>query len=214
MIRSRKYHQIGAVDSGDGFSKTAGRQEKLLAERAHRIDQKNIDVAREPKVLETIVEDEDANVARLQAASLRKAVFADAKQHAALQSVLHQLDFIAGANGAAIAATENGNALTFGKEFFREPNHHGRLAGTTHGDVAHTDDYAIQALLPEPSVCIEPGAELHRRTIKQRERPEQRTEQRRKIHRDAPSRYLAISARARAVAPRLSSTRRLALSPI
>ena len=71
----------------------------------------------------------------------------------------------------------------------------------------------LQPLLLEQAL-VQPFAQSRCRSVNQRDWPQGDGERPRNVHRAAPSRYFAISARARAVAPRLSSTRRFAVSPI
>src|SRR5271157_6035703 len=131
--------------------------------------------------------------------------------------MLHELDFVARAAGAAIAPAQNGDALPFRKKFFREPQNHGRFSGAAHRQIADANYFGAQVLLLEPAIRIEPGARANVAAIQNGKRPEQNSRQQREFHpfsRAAPSRCRAISAMARSVAPRLLPTRLRAVSPI
>src|SRR2546428_10038815 len=166
-------------------------------------------------MLKTVIQQKNVDgLLRFESVTLSETVLAHAKRNATLEAGFHQLDFVAGSFCAAIASTQNRNALSFREKLFSEPDHHGRLASSSDGEIAHTDDCSFQPLLLQPTMRVEPSPRANGDAIHQRQRPKKHPQQGGKIHRPAPSRRFAISATARAVAPRESATKWRAVSPI
>ena len=125
-------------------------------------------------MLKTVIQKKNVDgLLRFEPAPLGEAVFANSKCDAALQTELHQLDFVACPIRPSVAATQNRNALPVPQELLREPDNHRRLAGTPNGQIPDTDDRPFQALLFEPPVGIEPNPRANSATIEQREGPQQ-----------------------------------------
>jgi hypothetical protein len=109
----------------------------------------------------------------LDATAFGKAIFADAKRNPALETMLHQLDFVARAARTAISPAQNCDALAFREKFLCEPQNHGRLASTAHGQITDANDLGAEAPLLEPAFVVKPGAHPNVAAIQDRKRPEQ-----------------------------------------
>src|SRR2546426_5250194 len=165
-------------------------------------------------MLKTVIQQKNVDgLLRFESVTLSETVLAHAKRNATLEAGFHQLDFVAGSVCAAIASTQNRNALSFREKLFSEPDHHGRLASSSDGEIAHTDDCSFQPLLLQPTMRVEPSPRANGDAIHQRQRPKKRSQQRPSVHRPPPSRRAAISATARSVAPRESVTNSRSVSP-
>src|SRR5260370_26924024 len=116
----------------------------LTSKWSRDIHQQNIQIAVKLEMLKTIIQKKNVEgLLCFEPLALGKAVFADTKGDAALQTEFHQLDFVAGPIGAAVTAAQNLYALPFREELLSEPDHHGRLAGAADGKIAHADDCSL-----------------------------------------------------------------------
>src|SRR5213082_2639076 len=114
----------------------------------------------------------------------------------------------------SITSAENRNALPFRKKLFREQDHHGSLAGASHGEIPNANDCAFQALLLKPAFLVQQDTQPYSASIEQGKWPKENAQKRVNVHRPAPFKCMAIFSSARPVAPRLPSTRLRALSLI
>src|SRR2546430_2582074 len=136
-LRPRKDNNVCTAHRGKRVAKKPSRKQRFASHRSRGIQQENVQIPGELEVLKAVVEKK--NVHRplgFEPLALGKAVLPYAEGNAILQTKFHQLDFVAAALGPAIAAAENGHALSLHKKSFGEPDHHGRLASAAdaHGD--------------------------------------------------------------------------------
>jgi len=208
-----KDEEIGAGHGGEGLAKTASGEHGLLAEGLRGVDEEDVEVARELEVLEAVVEEEDID-GGLQLCALFVAIGADPEGNAILEAGFHQLDFIAGAGLAFIAAGKDGYALAIGEKTLGKPDDHGSFAGTADSEIADTDHRAGELLLLECSIGIEHGTPAGGGAVERRERPEEQPQEERQVHGLAPPNCLETSAIVRSREPRLDSMSCLAASPM
>jgi hypothetical protein len=82
--------------------------------RPQRIDQNDVHIAGEWKMLKAVIEKKNVDwLFGLDALAFGKAIFADPEFDAALEAMLHQLDLVACAASALVSTAQNGDALPF-----------------------------------------------------------------------------------------------------
>jgi len=96
-------------------------------------------------MLEAVVEEKDVDAFGFELAAGFVAVGADAKHDAVLQAKFHELDFIAGAGGAFVAAGEDADTFTLGEQVFGEEDYHGGFASAADGEIANADNWSAEA---------------------------------------------------------------------
>ena len=139
---ARHNQEVSSAAGGDGFAEDSCREQPLVFEVVRTVEHHNVQIARERKMLKAVVKQEYVDgMLLLDALAFGKAIFADAKRNPALQTMPHQLDFVARAASAMIAPAQNRDALPFREKFFREPHNHGRLAGAANGQIADADHF-------------------------------------------------------------------------
>src|SRR5258708_21203109 len=123
-------------------------------------------------MLKAVIEKKDIETTGLKASPFRQTILAHAEQYSPAKASFHQLNFVARAARAAIAAAKNSDRLSFGQKFVREPNHHGSLARAPNRHVPHADDNPFQPFLFEPAIHVHPRPKARDRSVYQRNRPE------------------------------------------
>lgn len=200
------------------------------AEWICRIDQNNIEVARELEVLKTVVENKTFNAAAFEFPALRKTTrpntdfdsISDAFVEESGLVVpafrnLHPIGEVGTLRQRAITAREHASFFSTGVKALREPNNQGSFPRAPNGEVADTDDDATQTALMDNACAISPRTQARTRGVEKRKRPQKRFGESHALPRgdcEKPSRSSAMRASVRAVAPRFASTRARALRPI
>ena len=209
----------GASQSRAGLTQAASGQEVASTERIGGVDEDDVNVAGEAAVLETVIEDEIFHAASGQFGTAGETVRTDAKGDSIAETRSQKLDFVAGVIGvriaegiscvrrgglAAIAASQDADALPFGEQTLGNPENHRRFAGAAHGEVPDADDEGMELSLREKAGAVGPGVKASDRFIWHGERPEKRIAE---IHagRSVLASRAAMCSRARAVAPRWRS---------
>src|SRR5579872_1112616 len=155
---ARHHEDVCTVARGGRFAEDSGGEQPLVVKFARTVEHHNVNITRERKVLETIVEKEHVDRLLLfDTLTLGKTIFADAKRDAAQQTVLHEFDFIACASRAVIATAQNCDALSFGQKCFCKPQDHGRLTSAANRQIADANHLAAQSPLLQPALPIEPS---------------------------------------------------------
>src|SRR5260370_30252634 len=113
-------------------------------------------------MLKAVIEKKDIDTIGLKASPFRQTILAHAEQYSPAKASFHQLNFVARAARAAIAAAKNSVRLSFGQKFVREPNHHGSLARAPNRHVPHPNENPFQPFLFKPAIHVhrranEPG---------------------------------------------------------
>jgi hypothetical protein len=114
----------------------------LPAERLRSVNEQNIHVSSELKVLEAVVQYEHIN-AGFQFLALFIAIWTDAESWPLAQSKFHQFDFVARFAVPLVASTENAYSFAIGHKALGQPYHHGRLAGSADREVSHANHWPI-----------------------------------------------------------------------
>src|SRR5437868_11934662 len=96
--------------------------------------------------------------------------------------MLKQIDFVTGAVRAAIAATKDGNSLSFCQEFLGEPEDHRRFAGAAYGKISNADHCCFQSLLFKFTCGIEPAPGNDISAVNLREGPEKEAQGEGQLH--------------------------------
>ena len=156
-----KNQQIGASHGGERFAETASGKKAIVFGGARRIEEEDVDVAGELKMLEAIVEQKNIDAGLLEAQAVGVAIRTNAEFHAIRETRFHEFNFIAGAGAAFVTTSENSNPFALSEKTFGEPNDHGSLAGAAETEIADTDDGSLQALGAENPFFVKPSAELY-----------------------------------------------------
>src|SRR5271170_1335316 len=173
-FRFTRHHQdIGAVTGDNRLAQRSRRKQPLVLQLARTVNHQYIEIARERKMLEAVVKQKNINwLLGFETLPFFKAILANAENSPVLQAILHQLDLVTRAAGTSITSTKNRDALPFRKKFLREPENHRRFPCPAHGQVANANYFALQSLLFQPALRIDPGAKLNVCAVQKRERPE------------------------------------------
>src|SRR5580704_6267439 len=173
-------------------------------------------------MLKSIIQNEPFCPIFRQRESILITVFAYAKLRPAVEPLAQQSNLVGRRLTAGIALPEpsrpprqDRRTMSFRGKPLRNPQHHRRLARAPDGQVPHADYSTRKPPAAQKPMLVKGGAQLHRSSIKQTERPQQSSNQRRRRHVFARCSMIAATrSSVAAVAPRLRSTISRAANPI
>jgi len=185
VLAARDDDDIGAAQRGDWFAKAARRKQMASAKWICRIEQNNIDIARELEVLKTVVENETFDTGTFQFPALRKTIRANADGNSVTQTFMEKDSFVipTGRNcdpggdartlrQRAIATRQHGNSFSRPGKALHKPNDHGSFSRAADGEIADADDDATQMALSENAGAVSPGTQTRTGAVENRKRPE------------------------------------------
>src|SRR5580698_766203 len=96
MVASRNNHNVGACQRRSRLTQSACRKQVTATERIRRIDQNDIDVARQLQMLKPVVKNERSDASVSEFAAACEAICADSECDTVAQARLQQPHFVAG----------------------------------------------------------------------------------------------------------------------
>src|SRR5690242_18186176 len=145
---ARYNEDIRAAAGGNGLTKKSGGKEPFVLEFPGTVNHDNVQITGEREMLKSVVQEKNVDrLLRLDSMAFSITIFADSERDPALETMLHHLDFVTRAARTTVATAENRHALAFLEEFFGEPQHHWRLSGAPHSQIANANHLAAQTLL-------------------------------------------------------------------
>jgi hypothetical protein len=185
VLASRDDNNIGAAERGDWFSKAARRKKMASAEGICRVEQNNIEIARELEMLKTIVENKTFDAATFQFPALHETIRANADGYSVTQAFMKESGLVIPAlrnfdasDGAgslrqrAVPARQDRSFFSACRETLRKPDGHGSFTRAADSEVADAGDDAAQTALPKNSCAVSPRAQTRTGTIENRKRPQ------------------------------------------
>jgi len=172
--------QVSLRGPGDGFPQGTGRKHPAVAETPRSIDDHNLTVARETQVLQAIVGNDDVNAMldeRMRGCNTVASHHCYASGTAAQQQRLipdvlptrlsaHQAAPLLGPR--SVTSGDDAHFQAVPSQLAREPDHQGRFARATYGQVSYDDYRFANSMGCQPSVRKGIAAQSDHRVVEPR----------------------------------------------
>ena len=186
----RQDHGVHCLDAARRFAQWSCRQQQPVAEAARRVDHRDLIVARQPQVLQTVVTDDDPGTLLHGEPGGRDTVGAD-HDHLGTAARMQQClvthfgrvvgrDHDPRRSGMAgpVAAHHDSDPMPAQLQLAPQPERHRRLACSADGEIPDNDDWYRYPLAAQDAGAIEPATQRDQQQENEAQRPERQAEPR------------------------------------